>query len=392
MPALEPEVMESQVPVVTGLEAQTRGEIDIQISTAKRYPRSVTKAMQDAMSLATLNQEIAEQCIYAKPQDGGTVEGPSARLAEIVASCWGHMRSEARVVEEAEKHVVSRGTSWDLERNVAVAFEVRRRITKRDGRRFSDDMVVTASNACNSIAYRNSVFRVIPKAFWWPIYLKAKEVAIGKAETLAANRDKALAHFLRMGATNDRVFAVLKVRGLNDITLEHLALMKGIASAIRDGEVNVDDAFPPIVKEPQRKTETAPTSDASAPPVAPVGAAADPTPTTPPAAAPASSANPNDRVETGVLVLSTAWTEDDKGGFGEVTTSKGVFITREKPLLQSASTCEGSGTSMTLTWRAGKLHKKGKGMVDAKILIALALDEGAPPEQPGLLGGEGARE
>jgi len=384
---LEPEVVETQVPVVTGLEAQTRGEIDIQIATAKRYPRSVTKAMQDAMSLATLSQDVAEQCIYAKPQDGGTVEGPSARLAEIMASCWGHMRSEARVVDETDKHVVSRGTSWDLERNVAVAFEVRRRITKRDGKKFSDDMVVTASNAANSIAYRNTVFRVIPKAFWWPIYLKAKEVAVGKAETLAANRDKALAHFLKMGATNDRVFAVLGVHGINDITLEHVALLKGMASAIRDGETTVDDAFPPIIKEPQRKSESQPSpppSAQTAPPVAPAGAAATETPQPPAAAAPASPpVNPNDTVERGVLVLEngTKWVEDGNGGYGEVTTNRGVFVTRDQKWFMSAASCEGSTTPMLLTWRVGKMQKKGGKPIDVKLLMALALDETPRPEE-----------
>jgi hypothetical protein len=378
MPALEPEVIESQVPVVTGLEAQTRGEIDIQIATAKRYPRSVTKAIADAMSLATLSEEIAESCFYAKPQDGKTVEGPSARLAEIVASCWGHMRSEARVVEEAEKHIVSRGTSWDLERNVAVAFEVRRSILKRDKSRFSSDMVVTASNAANSIAYRNSVFRVIPRAFWWPVYLKAREVAVGKAETLANNRDKALGYFLKMGATNDRVFAALGVRGIDDITLEQLAVMKGFASAIRDGETTVDEVFPSIAKEPQRKSETAP-------PVAPVDAAAVPISPTPAAAVSTSPAASPDQVWTGVRVLDTKWVEDSSGGYAEITTNKGVMMTRDKPRYEEAATAEGSDTLLKATYRFGKRMARGK-EERVVLLMKLELDE---PEQ-GTLPTEGA--
>lgn len=35
------------------------------------------------------------------------------------------MRAEAKVVQITDKQVISRGTCWDLENNVATAFEVR---------------------------------------------------------------------------------------------------------------------------------------------------------------------------------------------------------------------------------------------------------------------------
>lgn len=38
------------------------------------------------------------------------------------------MRTEAKVVQITDKQVISRGTCWDLETNVASAFEVRRSI------------------------------------------------------------------------------------------------------------------------------------------------------------------------------------------------------------------------------------------------------------------------
>lgn len=261
----------NEVPVVlSAMEARTRGEIDIQISTAKRFPRSVSKCIKEALTLATMSEEVAEQCFYAVPRDGKTIEGPSARLAEILASCWGHMRSEARIAEETETHVVARGTSWDLERNVAVAFEVRRRITGRNGNRYSDDMITTTSNAANSIAYRNTVFRVIPKAFWQPIYEAARKAAVGDVETIADKRAKMLAYFQKMGVQEGQVFTALKVNGLDDIGLEQLATLKGIATALKDGEVKVDDAFPkpekPPIQPPQKKaTAGQPAADGTLP-------------------------------------------------------------------------------------------------------------------------------
>src|SRR6185436_14130544 len=72
------------------LETQTRGEIDMQISTAKKWPRSIKKFKETAAEMATLDEDTAAACIYALPRDGKTIEGPSARLAEIILSAWGN--------------------------------------------------------------------------------------------------------------------------------------------------------------------------------------------------------------------------------------------------------------------------------------------------------------
>lgn len=240
------EVLESEVAPSLGvsLEAQTRGEVDVQITTAKRYPRSVRRFIDQALEMATLDEDTAAACFYAIPRDGKTVEGPSARLAEICASAWGHMRIQARVVDEDERFVTARGEAWDLQNNVAIGYEVKRRITGRNHKKFSDDMIGVTSNAAASIALRNAVFKVIPSAFWRPIYLKCREVAVGTAETLVNKRAAMLAYFLKMGVTNERVFAVLGIKGIEDVTLEHMGTLRGLATAIKDGDTTVDEAFP----------------------------------------------------------------------------------------------------------------------------------------------------
>lgn len=246
---VEPDVTE--VPPTSTVEALTRGEIDIQVATAKRFPRSLKAFKERALEMATLDQETAESCIYALPRDGRTIEGPSARLAEILASAYGHMRIEGRPVDDDGKFVTSRGTSWDIQNNVLVAFEVKRRVTGKNGRRFSDDMITVTTNACTSIALRNSVLKNIPKAFWGPIYEAAKKVAVGDATTLVNRRAAMLEYFLKMGVINDRVFTLLGVKGVEDITLEHMAVLKGLATAIKDGDTTVDEAFAIQVREPR---------------------------------------------------------------------------------------------------------------------------------------------
>lgn len=243
---IDGEVEEERELSVSPLEAQTRGEIDIQIVTAKRFPRSLATFKKTALEMATLDEETAESCLYALPRGGKTIDGPSARLAEIIASAYGHMRIEGRVVSIDDKFVTARGTSWDLQNNVAKALEVKRRITGKDGNRYNDDMIMVASNAAVSIASRNSTLATIPKAHWQPIYNACRQIVAGDSKTLASRRFAMLEHFLKLGVLNDRVFQSLGVKGLEDITLDHLVTLKGVAAAIKNGEVTVEGAFDSI--------------------------------------------------------------------------------------------------------------------------------------------------
>jgi hypothetical protein len=246
---LEPDPLE--VTSSHAIESITRGEIDVQIATAKRFPRSLKTFKDRALEMATLDQDTAESCIYALPRDGKTIEGPSARLAEILASAYGNMRIEGRPVDDDGRFITARGTAFDIQNNVLIAFETKRRITGKNGKRFSDDMIGVTSNAATSIAIRNAVLKVVPKAFWGPVYEACRQVAVGDASTLVKRRDAMLTYFLKMGVPNAKVFALLEVKGAEDITLEHMATLKGLATAIKEGDTTVDEAFAGPTRDPK---------------------------------------------------------------------------------------------------------------------------------------------
>lgn len=221
---------------MTTIEQVTRGEIDMQVRTAKNYARSITTFTKQAKEWVTLDESVAESCMYALKRGGKTIEGPSARFAEIIASAWGNCRSGARIVDEDDRFVTAQGVFHDLERNVAITFEVRRRITDKDNRKYSDDMIGVTSNAASSIAMRNAVLKGIPKAFWQAAYQAARECAIGDAHSLTDKRLAAVGYFQKMGVTDKQIFATLGVAGIEEITLDHLALLKGFVSRLKEGE------------------------------------------------------------------------------------------------------------------------------------------------------------
>jgi hypothetical protein len=241
---LEGELMTSPV----GLMA--RAEIDMQIATAKQYPRpSLSVIKKKMMDFATLDEETAESCFYSLPREGKTIQGPSVRLAEITVACYGNLRVACRVLGNDGRILTSQAACHDLENNVLQSVEVQRRITNKKGQTYSDDMIVVAGNAANSIARRNAVFSTIPGVLWKPVYDQARLVAVGNASTLVTKRAKMVKRLNGMEVTTDRILARLGRVAVDDITLEDLEILIGAGTAIKDSEMSVDEAFPPVAKQ-----------------------------------------------------------------------------------------------------------------------------------------------
>jgi hypothetical protein len=241
---IDEETGEIQRVDVSAMAVLNRSELEAQMDAARRYPRSAAKWVREATSLATLTREVAASCIYAVPRGGKTIVGPSVRLAEIAASAYGNMHYGARVVDAEEKEVVAQGVALDIEKNVRVTVEARRRITDRNGKRYSDDMIGTTGAAAASVALRNAIFRVIPRAYIDTIYAKVREVAVGDSKTLAERRAQAIAHFAKLGVPADRVLARVEKKSIEDVGLEELEMLIGLGTAIRNGDLQVDTAFP----------------------------------------------------------------------------------------------------------------------------------------------------
>lgn len=245
-----PEEQEITVVSEGAAGAIVRSEIEAQLSAAHRYPRSVKRFLQEAQTLATLSQEVAESCIYSIPRAGQVIAGPSVRLAEIAASAYGNMQIGARVIDAGEREVVAQGVAWDMEKNLRVTIEARRSIVDRRGNRFKDDMIFVTGAAAASIALRNAVFRVIPRAYIDELYRRVQQVAVGNAQTLSKRRAEVVQRLAKIGVPQERVFAKFAVQGLEDIGLEQLEVLIGLGTAIKNGDITIDDAFPPIAPPP----------------------------------------------------------------------------------------------------------------------------------------------
>ena len=252
---------------IVQVDAVERANVDSQVATAKQYPRDLARSVNNSIAMATMDYATAQSCGYALPRGGKPITGPSVHLAKLLVSNWGNMRAEAKVVQITDKQVISRGTCWDLENNVATAFEVRRSIVGKSGKRFTDDMITVTGNAANSIAYRNAVFSVIPKAITDKVYQAAQHFITGDLsdeEKLVARRKKCIDFFKdEYGITEQEVVMLCGKQTVNQIKADQIALLLGITQSLTDGDTTVDELMKPYRKEENKKSITAKAAEAA---------------------------------------------------------------------------------------------------------------------------------
>lgn len=249
------------------LDTIERANVDSQIATAKQYPRDLRRAINNSVAMATMDIPTAQSCGYALPRGGKPITGPSVHLAKLIVSNYGNIRAEAKVVQITDKQVISRGTCWDLENNVATAFEVRRSIVGRTGQRFSDDMITVTGNATNSIAYRNAVFSVIPRAITDKVYQAAQHCITGDLsdeDKIIARRKKCIDYFKdEFGITEQEVVMLCGKKTVNQIKANEIALLLGITQSLTDGDTTVDELMKPYRKEETKNTIAAAAAEAA---------------------------------------------------------------------------------------------------------------------------------
>lgn len=225
---------------------QDKAAIDIQVATAKAYPRNIMKATNNSLAIATIDVETAKTCTYSVPRGGKAITGPSVHLAKIIAQNWGNLRIEAKVVAIGPTTVTSESVCFDLENNLAIKTQVKRSIVGKTGR-FNEDMITVTGNAANSIAMRNAILSVIPKAIVDKVYNAARATITGDIsdETKLIAKRKQVMDALKdtYGVTEAEVLKAVGKAAVQHLTGDDLITLIGIGTAIKDGDTSIDQAF-----------------------------------------------------------------------------------------------------------------------------------------------------
>lgn len=238
------------------VERMERAAIDTQIATAKKFPlhstlKEINIVKENLVSFATSDEETASSCFYTLPRGGKVIQGPSVRLAEFALTCYGNMHIATRIADivsdSKNPHVIVQAVAHDLERNIRLAIEKRRRIIKKKSKTFIDeDDIQLAVNSCSAIARRDATFGVIPQAIVKYAYDCAKKVAVGDVKSLAKKRQVVVDKLKQMGVPEARILAVVECEKVDDIDVPKLEVLIGLGTALKDGDTTIEDAFPSL--------------------------------------------------------------------------------------------------------------------------------------------------
>ena len=215
---------------------------------AKRFPRDESAAFARAMD-ACRRESLAKVAVYRYPRGGQSVEGPSIRLAEELARCWGSIAYGIRELSRRDGESEMEAYAWDLQTNVisAQTFTVRHLRDKRGGaERLGDERdiyEITANMGARRLRAR--ILAVLPPDLVDAAVAQCRETLKGDHTKPLADRIKAMTQaFAKLGVTVDMLAARLG-RPLDTATPDDLADMHGIYASLRDGASSTRDWFAP---------------------------------------------------------------------------------------------------------------------------------------------------
>lgn len=216
----------------------------VQTANLPANRRSLDKFDKKLKEYATFNQSIALSMFYSLPRAGKQIIGPSVRFAEIVAPCWRNCAVGSRVIGDSSNSVTGQGIFLDYELDYRNSIEVPRRITDKNGQRYSDDMVITTANAAMSVARRNAILKGgVPQALWTPAYEEAQDAAVGKGISHQNRVANAMEYLHKKGVTEWMILNSVGVASPKELETDHLLTLRVLCDEIKRGDKTIEEVF-----------------------------------------------------------------------------------------------------------------------------------------------------
>jgi hypothetical protein len=206
-----------------------------QMVLAKRFPRSTASATAELRE-ACKSLEFASTAFYAVPNRGS---GPSIRLAEEVARCYGNFQYGHKELSRTPGQSEIEVFAWDMERNN----HSRRQITVLHivDTKHGPKKLVDQADIDNRIAnvaskqMRGRILALLPKSLVAMAVEECRKTLAGNNdEPISARVNRMTAAFAKMGVT-DKMLAKYIGHGLDSVTSDELVDLTGVHTAIKEG-------------------------------------------------------------------------------------------------------------------------------------------------------------
>ncbi len=226
-------------------EQRAIAEVQGQILMARRFPREIAVARDNILEECR-RLGLAEDALYAYPRGDEEIEGPSIRLAEVLARHWGNMSSGIQELAQHGNMSDVEAFCWDLQTNNrwSVKFVVPHFRDTKNGRkplRDGRDVYEMVANL-GSRRLRACILRAIPGDIVDEAVNECKKTIQRNAGPLSERIAKAIERFGVIGVPKESLvkFVGHNLEACKEPELRRLA---GAYNAIKDGFSTKESIF-----------------------------------------------------------------------------------------------------------------------------------------------------
>ena len=223
--------------------AEAQGKLVI----AKNFPRNEVEAYAKAMQ-ACKRKSLAEKATYSYPRSGSTISGPSIRLAEELARCWGNIDFGVKELSQKEGESEMQAYCWDMETNTisSQTFVVAHvRDTRNNGQQKLTTQRDIYENNANMAGrrLRARILAVLPPDLVEAAVAECKKTLAGSNDIPITDRIKKMAVAFEKFGIKPAVIEKRLGRKLDTMTADDISEYIGIYNSLKDGNTTVSDWF-----------------------------------------------------------------------------------------------------------------------------------------------------
>lgn len=225
---------------------------------AKRFPRDKFRAFEEIMESCS-RPGIAATGEYTYPRGGQTVRGPSIRLTEELARCWGNIDYGIRELSRTDGVSEMEAYAWDLETNTISSqkFTVRHIRDKQGGNQAltqeRDIYEITANMGARRLRAR--LLAILPPDIVDEAVNRCRQTLAGKTDEPIADRvRRIISAFSKYGVREKHIESYLGKKA-EDILPDDIADLQGVYNSLKGGQASAEDFFH------MKSTEKGPAAD-----------------------------------------------------------------------------------------------------------------------------------
>lgn len=247
----KPHAQSEETSLMAATEARAVAEVQAAYVIAKKFPRNQHESYI-AILESCKRPFLAEHAMYAYPRGGSLVTGPSIRLAEVLAQCWGNIEFGIREISRSNGVSVAEAYAIDLQTNARkpLIFHVPHTRDKKDKKtgimtkiKLTDDRDIYELVAnMGARRLRNCILSVLPGDVVEAAVNQVKKT-LETGEIPISDRIRAMvAKFDEMGVKVEHLEKRLGHK-LDATIPQEIVTLQGIYKAIKDGFSARDDFF-----------------------------------------------------------------------------------------------------------------------------------------------------